>query len=632
MVGREELPGRARERLRGVRTMALLSLAVLGAALFRMQVLGSERYHALAEMNSMKRVTVDAPRGLILDREGRVLVKNRPAFDAVIRTDHVVDMRATVERAGIALGLDGKARERLQRRLKKSRHAEEICKVDLSLGEVAYLEARSLEWPEFRVRQGLVRSYPHGTVAGHVLGHMGEIGEEQLRSPAFASYTAGSVIGRTGVEGRYESYLHGRDGSRWIQVDNLGREKRDLGRLDPPVSGLDVRLALDLDVQSAAERAFAGKRGAAFALDLRTGGVLALVSSPAYDPNAFAGRLSGTRWQQYRQDPSQPMYDRALLATLPPGSVFKVIDAIAGLESAAWDPEDPITCNGRTTVHGDQFHCWKPAGHGVVTLHEAMRGSCNVYFYHRGDAVGIERLADWSRKLGLGSPTGVDLDNEGAGLVPDGNWKRREKGEPWWPGETVSVAIGQGALQVSVLQVASVMQIVATEKAWVPQVVTSIGSGGFVRAPRLSRSVRLAPDTLFRLRRALSAVVNEPGGTGGRARIDGYSVSGKTGTAQAPPIGEDVGEHAWFAGYAPSEDPAVVAVVFVERGGHGGETAAPIVRAIFESALPKLGIAPKAKVEVAGRPVAPPNLAAAGLPGPTHDRVSAVARHAEVTP
>jgi len=606
-VSGEQVPGAVAGRLGLLRVGFILALAGIGLFLLNIQVVGRDHYRQLALANSVKRVSIDAPRGLMLDRDGRVLVKNRPAFDALVITDRVLEVEQTMARARAVLALSGDDVERLAAALRTSRRAEIVAAEDLSLAEVASLEARALEWPEFRIREGLVRSYPHGATAAHGFGHMGEIHDRQLERDEFSDYRAGDVIGQSGLERRYESSMRGKRGSRWVVVDSRGRRIRELEKIESPRAGLDLQLTLDLDVQQAAEAAFGDRRGAAIAVDARTGEVLALVSRPAYDPNAFAGKLSGGEWRRYRSDPANPLFDRALLATLPPGSVFKLVDAIAGLEERTWNPDEVVTCNGSTVLHGDRFRCWRGGGHGPVRLYEAIRGSCNVYFYRRGDAVGIEGLAKWARKLGLGAPTGIDLDMEGPGLIPDPEWKRRVRNEPWWKGETVSVAIGQGAVQVSVLQVATMFQIIATGgRAYVPFLVASIGPDGQTRAPRVAHDVPLRRSTVARVQSALVAVVNEKGGTGRRARVDGYDVAGKTGTAQAPPgpAPGDKGEHAWFAGYAPGWDPEVVVAIFVERGGHGGTTAAPVAKAIFETVIRKRGIAPRptAVADVAERP------------------------------
>jgi len=541
-------------------------------------------------------VRLRAPRGIITDRYGNVLVTNRPSFSVSLDPGSVRDLDGTL---GYLAGVLGVERTELARRLQSAegvRRREPVrLKDELSRREVALFEANRFEHPGLVIEVEPRRSYPHGTLAAHLLGYVGQINAAELRQRGELGYRLGDAIGKMGVEKELDAELKGRDGFQQLEVDSLGRGLRVLSSVDP-IPGHDVSLTLDLGLQLAAEEALAGVSGAIVAVDPRDGAILAAASSPPIDPNAFSRGLSQAAWEGLTGDPRHPLQNRALQAQYPPGSVFKIVTAAAALEAGAITPATTFTCRGALRFGKRDFRCWKRSGHGEVSLHRALVESCDVYFYQVGLKVGIDAIAATARDFGLGRQTGAGLGGEAAGLVPDTAWKRRARGEPWYPGETLSAAIGQGYDLVTPLQAALLAATVANGGTWhQPRLVRRVvdAAGATVREPPPGEEHRVAiPEAdLALIRDALWGVVNEPGGTGAAARLPGLGVSGKTGTAQVvrmqargeresgPP--ERYRDHAWFVCWAPREQPRIALAVVVEHGGHGGSTGAPIARRLL---------------------------------------------------
>ena len=456
------------------------------------------------------------------------------------------------------------------------------------MAEVAYLLSRNGEHPELDVLAEPRRSYPYGELAAHVLGYVGEASRVQLETAEFSDFRAGDIVGKYAVERVYNRHLAGRNGSRKIFVDSLGRTIDELARV-PPEEGAPLELTLDLDLQIAAERELGGRRGAVVAFDPRNGEILAMVSQPAFDPNRFAARISRREWDRLVEDEHHPLQNRALQSTFAPGSVFKLVVALAGLEWGDVDPNRSYFCGGGVTLYGHHFRCWKKGGHGSVSLREAIRSSCNVYFYQLGKSLGIDLISGFGHAIGLGQPTGIDLVGEVAGLVPSKEWKRRTYRQKWYRGETVSVAIGQGPVHLTPLQLARMVGILATGSAAPLHVARSRLPGG---PPAGNKSdIELSSDNLDLVREAMWEVVNRFG-TGRAARVNGFDVCGKTGTAQT--IGRaglsklekaqasQFTANAWFVGFAPQKTPEIAVVVLVEAGGSGGAVAAPIAANILQ--------------------------------------------------
>ena len=560
---------------------------------WQLQVGRATTYARLAEANHVRPIPETAPRGLILDRRGRILAENRPSFNL------------TVDRAG---GGGGDTLLTLSRLVEIPEDTwsgpvppgPAVIKQDIALEEVARIESRQLELPGARIQFVPLRHYPGGSRAAHVLGSVGRVTEEQLEEAAFDGASVDDYVGQSGVESVYNSFLMGRNGVQRVVVNSRGRRERVLEQV-PPVWGESVQLSLDYELQSVAEDAFEGKAGGIAVLDPRNGQVLALGSFPSYDPNRFSSQFEEDRWKALSVDPSTPLQNRATQGRYAPGSVFKVVVAAAALEQEVVTPETRMFCKGWVRLYGNVFHCHRAGGHGSVDLEQALAHSCNSYFYQVGAKLQIDVIARYARALGLGRPTGIDLPHEVTGLIPDPEWKRRVRHAPWYAGETISVAVGQGYVLVTALQMAQLAATVGTTgDVHRPQLFLRKLAPGAPPAPSPEgilttpiRRVELSEETWRTIQGGMRRAVNN-GGTAWRARLSGVSVSGKTGTAQVASRGRiaetrdqnrpyELRNHAWFIGFAPSVNPEIALAVVVEHGGGGGQAAAPIAAKVLEA-------------------------------------------------
>jgi penicillin-binding protein 2 len=560
-----------------------VALAAITCAFWFVQVLEGGYYRQLAENNRLRKISIEAPRGTIYDRHDRVLVENLPSYNLLLDRSNTLAVRASLVFASAVLERPLEDLERILARYAGVAAYQPVLLAEgLALNEVARFKVAALEHPEFEIAISHRRLYRLGSHAAHVLGYLGEVRAEEIAQP-LSAYRSGDLVGRRGVERAYDRRLRGEDGERVVVVDSRGQPMREFGReVGRPGAGL--HLTLDAGLQQEAERLLEGQVGAVVALDPRNGEIRALVSAPAYDPNLFARRLAVEDWQRLVSDPFHPLQNRAIQSTYSPGSVFKIVIATAGLAEGLVDTSSGVFCNGGAEHYGRRFHCWKAGGHGWMQMETALKYSCDVYFYALGQKLGIERIAKYARKFDLGEPTGIDLEGEKTGLVPDPDWSLRVRKHPWYPGETISVAIGQGALLTTPLQVATMVAAVANGGRLVtPHLVADAP----VPAPR---PIDLPPGVLDPIRRGLWRVVNDQG-TGASARVPGLEIAGKTGTVQV--ISQEAYQdtsslpwerrnHAWFASYAPAAAPELVIIVFVEHGGQGSRVAAPIAKLLYE--------------------------------------------------
>jgi penicillin-binding protein 2 len=567
-------------RLRLLSGVVVALLVAIAASFWFVQVVQGGYYRDLAENNRLRRLPVKAPRGVIYDRHGRPLVENVPSYNLLLDRSRVRLAEASLEFAGRILG---RPAAELRALLERYRAIPEFTPVllaeNLALSQVARFAVENLEHPEFEIDVDHLRLYRHGQQAAHALGYLGETGAEEVRR----GFAPGDLVGKKGVEQAYDTLLRGRGGERVVVVDSRGRVLEEHPAAEP---GHDLHLTLDLELQQEAERYLRERVGAVVALDPRTGEILVMASSPAFDPNLFARRLRPADWHALVTAPHQPLQNRTLQNTYAPGSVFKIVMAMAGLAEGAITPSESVYCGGAATFYGHSFRCWKRAGHGRVNVHQALRDSCDVYFYHLGRQLGVERIARYARLLGLGERAGVDVSGEKAGLVPDEPWSLKVRGYPWYPGETISVAIGQGPLLVTPLQVAVLMAQVANGGRRVTPHLVRDGAGA-----RPPEPVPLPAATLGMVREALRAVVQERG-TGAAAGVTGLEIAGKTSTVQVvaqktwtenQALREEHRDHAWFASFAPYADPRLVVVVFIEHGGRGSQAAAPLAKILYET-------------------------------------------------
>lgn len=616
---------RARSLLGLFRGAAGLVFAVLFVAFGYVQIGQHERFRALAENNHQRSLALRAPRGGVLDRRGEVLVENRHSLNISLARDQVEDIDGWIERLARAAGADAAAIAAALERHGRDPSGRPVVVIrDATLAQVAAVAARKLELPGLVVEQVPTRRYPAAAFGAHALGYVGEVTRAQLSMPRFEGLRSGAVVGQAGVEYAYNGRLMGTDGVRHVVVNSLGREIETVREVSP-VEGGNLQLTLDADLQRAAEEAFeaAGFDGAAAVLDPRSGEVLALVSRPAYDPNVFAAGVDAAAWTALTDDPLEPLRNRALQGRYAPGSTFKVVLAVAALEEGVVEPDDRLVCRGGAVFHGRFFACH--AAHGSVDLPRALARSCNTYFYRLGQRLGIDAIHEWATALGLGRLTGIDLPHEAPGLIPSREWKRAARGERWYAGETISVAIGQGQVAVTPLSMAVMMSAVANGgRVFTPRLQRGAFGGGTAPAgvefPAPS-VVRLRPETVAAVRRGLWLAVNGAG-TARRARLPGRDVIGKTGTAQVVSLsgrraaegrsGRDLRDHGWFVFAAPRDEPRIAGAVFAEHGEHG-YLAAPVARHVLATFFAREEDRP---LPPSPPPADPPPAAAAARPVP----------------
>jgi len=568
-----------------------IGFLVLLLRLWYLQILEGDRYFSLSTNNRLRVRPVEAPRGFILDRNGAILVENRPTFDLFATPEDLTNPREVA--AALAEILEVSAGE-IEARLREGRerpYQPLLLRKDLDERAMVAVEERKLDLPGISLRVRPVRAYPSGGIAANLLGYVSEVNEAQLQREEFRDFRPRENLGQAGVERRFDAFIRGIDGGEQVEVDARGRALRLVSRIEPR-SGSNIFLTIDKRIQEAAEAAFAGKKGTVVAMNPTTGEILAMVSRPSYDPNLFAQRISGEDWQRIATDPSHPLQNRAFQAQYPPGSVFKLMVAIAGLESGSLRPETKFSCPGHFYLGNAKFDDWKKGGHGTLDLRGAIVNSCNVYFYQAGLRVGIEEITRVSRAFGLGEPPGLGLGDEVKGHLP--NPQPRRRGQPGWSaGNTVVASIGQGLVVTSPMQLLIMVSAIANGgtiyRPWVVRKVAAL-SGEVLEEyePEAIRQIPVKPETLTFIRQAMLGVVNE--GTGARAKVPGIPIGGKTGTAQVVRKGEGKGQaelkdHGWFVSFAPVDNPQIAVVVLVENGGFGGLVAAPVAKAVYEAAL-----------------------------------------------
>ena len=581
-----------------------LTLALAGR-MYYLQVLEAERYGILADENRISLRLLPPPRGLILDRFGREMAVNRQNFRVLVVREQTPDLMQTLDALGMIIPLTDKDRTRIRREVERKRAFMPVnVRENLTWEEMAQIQINAPDLPGVVIDEGLTRFYPHGDGGAQILGYVSGVSEKELTGEALLELP-GFRIGKAGIEKVYDLALRGKGGNSKVEVNALGRIIRELERKEG-IPGVDITLTIDLELQQFAVERLGEESAAVVVIDVHTGEILVMASTPSFDPNAFNRGLTPEEWSALITNERAPLRNKCISAQFAPGSTFKLMVAIAALEAGVITPEQTVYCQGHIDLGAHRFHCWKKHGHGSVNLVEAIQHSCDVYFYEVARRVGIDRIADVARRFGLGQPLGVDLPNEVSGLIPDRAWKRAVNGQSWFPGETLNAGIGQGYVLATPLQLAVM--------------VARVANGGLAVKPRLTReaittagmkpigdpafkSVGVNPKSIALVRRGMFEVVNNPAGTAHRAAFDlgGQRMSGKTGTSQVRRITmkerETTGvlkndalpwkerDHALFVAFAPYDTPRYAICVVVEHGGGGSAVAAPIASAVMKETL-----------------------------------------------
>jgi penicillin-binding protein 2 len=598
---------------------------ILFLRLFFLQILKGGQFLEFSEKNRINIKTVKALRGKILDRNGEVIADNRPSFDLALVRGYATekpDLILNDVAEFLKWNMEDKGKQKILKTVyDTNRYDPAILKKDITRDELGSIAAREYWLNGVRILEQPVREYPYGALMSHVLGYLSEIDKptlKKLKEDPESAYQLGDYIGMSGIEKLKEPVIRGIDGAIPFVEDARGREIGEEASLDllpafrkrDPSPGNNLYLTIDLKLQKIAEEAFDKAAGAAIAMDPNSGEILAMISRPSFYPGYFTRGVQGEYWSQLLNDPQKPLYDRGLRGHYPPGSTFKIITAIAALSEKVIDPNYKVFCKGSYRLGREVKRCWRPEGHGWQNLHDALVHSCDVYFYDVGRKVGIDRLAKYARLFGLGKETGIGMNHENSGLVPDSEWKKKTVGIQWVEGETMSVAVGQGYLNATPIQMARMLSALANGgKLWKSMIVKKVEdySGNLMTAevPQLSGETGVDKNVMDIVKNGLLGVVNEPGGTAyWTVRSKSVNIAGKTGTAQVAKLeatkgkGGELADHAWFICFAPYENPEIVVSVLVEHGGHGSSAAGPIAKKIIEGYIKlKSGINPEIKTE-----------------------------------
>ena len=592
-----------RKKIKVYAVLVIISFLVILIRVWYLQILKGEDFMGQSEQNRSRKISLPDYRGDIKDRRGKTLVNIRPSFSLYVTPEDAGDFSKSL---GFLSELMEINKGKLWNDIRQSPSFKNVLiKRDITRKEIAYIEENKMLLPGIHIKVEPLRSYVYKDFASHILGYVGEVSKGELMASKFGRYEQGDMIGKNGLEKIYESNLKGKKGFKEIEVDASGRELKTLRKLSPK-AGNSLVLTLDSRVQKKLEKLMdevSGKspvEGSVVVMKVQSGEIIAMVSKPSFDPNFFATGVSRKKWNNLVRDEKNPLQNRAVNGQYPPASTYKLVTAYAALSEKVVEPESTIFCPGYFRLGKRNYRCWKKKGHGNMNLHDALVQSCDVYFYTLGHRLGIDNLAKYANRLGLGELTGIELQGEKPGLVPSRQWKKRFKNEPWFPGETISASIGQGYNLVTPLQSVRMISTIANGGILIrPYLVKKIedSDGKLIQEffPVVNRNIGIDSEVLKHLKEGLRGVVHEAHGTGHRARLKNVTVSGKTGTAQVvgmkasdeidpeEEIPYSFRDHAWFVAFAPYEKPEVAVSVIIEHGGHGGTTAAPIARKILET-------------------------------------------------
>ncbi|MFV1951840.1 MAG: penicillin-binding protein 2 [Nitrospinota bacterium] len=589
-----EFTENTRRRMIPLAIIIIISFLILLLRIWYLQIVRGESLRNLSENNRIRMISLSGYRGKILDRNKRTIVSIRPSFNLYIIPEDIKDTEKVFSLLNTRLGLD---KNELKKKIKSSSPFKNILiKGDISREDVAFIMEHSVDLPGVLLKVESMRSYEYKDLASHIVGYLGEVSREQLKNMGDSGHDLGDFIGQYSLEKIYEDVLRGKKGGRDIEVDASGRELKVLREVKPR-AGHNLILTIDLGIQMITERLMEGKVGSIVVIDPNNGEILSMVSKPAFDPNLFAGGISENDWASLINEPQHPLQSRAIQGQYPPGSIYKIVTATAGLEEGVINSDTIFECPGSYRLGRGIYRCWKKGGHGSMDVYQAMVQSCDVFFYNLGYGLGIDVLARYAVGYGLGRPTGIDLEDEKGGLVPSTEWKEEVKGKAWLLGETISASIGQGYNLVTPIQMANAIAAIgAGGTLWRPYILKRIeGIDGTIikeAEPQMIKKIPVSPETLTTIRNSLLDVVADKNGTGKMAYIEGIDVAGKTGTAQVvrlkntdeeeKEIPFEFRDHGWFISFAPFDKPQIAIAVLIEHGGHGGVSAAPIAKAIIE--------------------------------------------------
>jgi penicillin-binding protein 2 len=593
------------ERLKKLTLFVVIMVGILFVRLWFLQIISGAQYRKKSESNRIDLRDILPVRGMIFDKNGELLVDNRASFALGVIPEDIKNLDGLIDDIGRLIEIDGlSAKKKINEGLRQNPFNSVYIKKGLTRDEVARIETNVFHMPGVIIEVKPKRHYIYGPLAAHLIGYLGEIDKEQLNKEVYKENKVGDFVGKFGAEKKWQRYLNGIRGGQQVEVDASGRRLRVLYQ-KAAEPGFNIYLTIDKDLQMLAERSLKNGAGAIVAMNPMTGEVLTMASSPSFNPNDFAKGMDEKGWKQLISNLRFPLQNRVISGQYPPGSLFKIIVAIAGLEEGVIDPDEKVFCGGSYSFGGRLYRDWKEEGHGYVDLHRALVESCDVYFYKMGQKIGIDTIARYAKSLGLGSKTNLQLGDEKEGLIPNRAWKLRRWHVPWQEGETLSVSVGQSFVLITPIQIV--------------RFVSALFNGGVLFKPQVTKWVeredkekifKFKPNSAQRwsikkenmelIKRALVGAVNEPHGTGARARLDKIRVAGKTGTAQVIALPEErelakernipykLRDHAWFVAVAPAENPAIALAILIEHSGTGGSKAAPIAKKILECYFKKV--------------------------------------------
>ncbi len=592
-----------KKRTDSVTLVIIFFIAVIIARLWFLQIHNGSKYREKADNNRVRMLDIVAPRGNILDSEGHTIITNRPSFNIVWVKEDSPDPDEIIKKLSLILNEEiAVLLKRVRESLDNPRHIPILLKEDIDWKTLVYIENNHYDLPGVRIEVLPRRNYLFGDFGSHLIGYTGEINQKELEERKWENYQGGNQIGKRGFEKLYEEELRGDKGVVYMEVDAHGFEQRQLKGKEP-LPGNDLQLTIDLDLQLEAEKAMIDKAGAVVAMDVNSGRILAFASAPPVRLEDFVGGISTKNWQALLNDIKRPLVHKTIQGQYPPGSTYKIVTALAGLSKGAINSNTVFYCAGSMPFGNRRYGCWKKGGHGAVSLHRALAESCDVYFYQVGLKVGVDSLAEYANRLGLGHKTGIEFEYEKSGLIPTSNWKKLVKGEPWQEGETLSIAIGQGFNLVTPLQICQMTSALANggllyKPFLIEKIIDPEGQVVKQFLPTVDVELVGMDNYLALIREGLVGAVNDKRGTGKTARLKDVTVAGKTGTAQVVAMEkfkevdeEDVAykhrDHAWFTSFAPAENPEIAVTVLVEHGGHGGSAAAPVAKMVLEKYFAK---------------------------------------------